>query len=113
MRRVVISHSQLPKRPQVSLFHTQTNLNRQLAMLGWGGSVPNHAVLSRCFHLRSWDVPPRVPSCCPCFLCSAPARRQQAGTHEVVQEPLSTAKPAGGAARAGEHFQVWDWCQFG
>lgn len=35
MRRVVISHSQLPKRPQVSLFHTQTNqkLNRQLVML--------------------------------------------------------------------------------
>lgn len=41
MRRVVISHSQLPKRPQVSLFHTQTNqkLNRQLVMLSsvWGG----------------------------------------------------------------------------
>lgn len=35
MRRVVISHSQLPKRPRVSLFHTQTNqkLNRQLVML--------------------------------------------------------------------------------
>lgn len=27
MRRVVISHSQLPKRPQVSLFHAQTNQN--------------------------------------------------------------------------------------
>lgn len=35
MRRVVISHSQLPKRPQVSLFHTQTNqkLNGKLVML--------------------------------------------------------------------------------
>jgi len=35
MRRVVISHSQLPKRPQVSLFHTQTNqkLNGKAVML--------------------------------------------------------------------------------
>lgn len=48
MRRVVISHSQLPKGPQVSLFHTQTSqkLNRKLVMLSavqdWSPPCSSH-----------------------------------------------------------------------
>lgn len=48
MRRVVISHSQLPKGPQVSLFHTQTSqkLNGKPVMLSgaqdWSPPCSSH-----------------------------------------------------------------------
>lgn len=99
MRRVVISHSQLPKRPQVSLFHTQTNqkLNGKLGMLGSELDLS----LPCCSHSAFVTMELRVSSprglSCSTLVWLSPSQAEMApgsGSHGWALVPMAAETPA-------------------
>lgn len=115
MRRVVISHSQLPKRPQVSLFHTQTNqkLNGKLGMLSHAPRLsllsPSHPALVTA-ELR--NPSPGTPGHTAFAPLSPPQAEAPPG---VGSKPTAVqdSQELPGTVKARSICQGWGWYQFG